>query len=232
MLERRPPKRPYRSSGEAFVGGDDTGNSLNVVVSVEDDLGNGTVGGEPSYYQRSILIILTSVRDVYGNILNEGEHCLLAKVLPAKAAGEGPKTESILSKDAQRLLFRLFLRRTDWLREGRLEYQDISSIRGAIDELHTEGLVECTMHSVDDVISILQLDELRELARNLGIKVTGKTVSLDECEGRMNEPVFNPFLREEPWWRASMRLEDLSNRDLPSSPTRAHRLVMRPMSGL
>lgn len=164
----------------------------------DNDLGGGTAGSEPSYYQRSILTILTSVREVYGNILDGEEHGLLAQILPVKSVGEGQRTGSILSEDAQRLLFRLFLRRTDWLREARLEYQDISSIRRAIDDLHTEGLVECTLRRAEDVISILQLDELRELARTLGIKATGKTVSLDQWGGRrMYKSFFNLFLRGE-----------------------------------
>lgn len=139
---------------------------------------------EPSYYQRSILAILTSVQDVYGNILEGEERSLLAKLhIGGEEAGAAA---TALSTDAQRLLFRLFLRRASWVREGRLEYRDIGSIRDAVGELGAEGLVDCTLRDAKDVVSVLQLDELRELARDLGLKVAGKAVFATEDPRTLN----------------------------------------------
>lgn len=89
-----------------------------------------------SYYQRSILAILNAIMDVYGNILDENE-TLLVDMLRKELDG-----------DAQRLFFRLYLRKGGWIRERQLEYRDIVEIGTALARLDSLGLLERTFHLI------------------------------------------------------------------------------------
>lgn len=194
-----------------------TGNDASTALPTEEDLA-AVAGAGQSYYQRSVLAILAAVQDVYGNILDGEERSLLAK-LPTGPAGKS------LSEDAQRLFFRLFLRKAGWLREARLEYRDIVSIRDAINELHAEGLVECALQTAEDVVSILQLDELRALARDLGVKATGQAVRSVGVKA-----LIAPFSgrRGRDWLKKSYVVKDPNSSDSHSPLCRASPLRMKP----
>jgi hypothetical protein len=83
-----------------------------------------------SYYQKSLLAILAAVEDAYGNILLEEELDLLARI-------------QRLEGDAQRMFFRLYLRKVGWFRVDKLEYKDIDNCPATISGLAEANLVEC-----------------------------------------------------------------------------------------
>ncbi|PJF16464.1 hypothetical protein PSACC_03710 [Paramicrosporidium saccamoebae] len=104
-----------------------------------------------SYYQKSLLAILTAVEDAYGNILLEEELGLVARI-------------QRLEGDAQRMFFRLYLRKIGWFRVDRLEYKDIGNCPTAVSVLAEANLVE-------QMLDILQLEELRSLAKSLRLQL-------------------------------------------------------------
>lgn len=93
-----------------------------------------------SYYQRSILTILNSVQAVYGNILSEEETKLLQTIVKE------------LPMDAQRLLFRIYLRKVGWIRRNKLEYQDIGDRDLSINVLIEKNILECILSKYRNVL--------------------------------------------------------------------------------
>lgn len=86
---------------------------------------------EDSYYQRSINTVLSSVKEVHRELLLEEEHAFIDQVLT-------------LTGFAQRLFYRLCLRKPLWLQVKKLVYSDIESIDEGLAELTEKGLCEGT----------------------------------------------------------------------------------------
>lgn len=138
-------------------------------------MADGAAPGAPSYYQRSICAVLHSVAGSYGNIL-------LAEELATLHAIQS------LSPDPQRLLLRLLLRKPGWLRLQKLEYRDIADREAALALLKDAGLVRGSeraaggAHPLDapegvgELLAMLQVDELRALAKAVQVKSTAKSV--------------------------------------------------------
>lgn len=83
----------------------------------------------PSYYQKSINTILSSILDVHGEILIDEEQRLIDRILQ-------------LENEAQRLFYRLFLRKPGWIQAKKLAYSDILSIESAMQMLCTACLCQ------------------------------------------------------------------------------------------
>jgi Fanconi-associated nuclease 1 len=114
-----------------------------------------------SYYQQSILEILKAVQEGYSNILVEEEQRLLKDIKQ-------------LSGDAQRLFFRLYLRRATWFRVTKLDYKDVSDCDDAVSVLERAGLVECNVTEPEEILKILQLDEIKTMAKGFQVKGRNK----------------------------------------------------------
>jgi len=82
-----------------------------------------------SYYQRSINTILETIIEIHGNILDDDEHSLLQRLLS-------------LDPDAQKLFYRLFLRKEGWIRARKLDYKEIKCIKSACGLLRSANLAE------------------------------------------------------------------------------------------
>lgn len=74
--------------------------------------GEGDASRSIANYQESLWSILEAVREAHANVLVEDEVALLRAV----EAASGP---------SQRLLFRLYGRKNDWLRLEKLDYEDV-----------------------------------------------------------------------------------------------------------
>lgn len=129
-----------------------------------------------SYYQRSLLAILMSVREAYHSIFLEEEDCLL-------------KSLEALPTDAQRLFFRLYLRKTGWHRVEKLDYKDIESKTAAMEKLIELGLLDTTPSEPEEMLDILQLEELKSLAKSLHVKPssTREQLKLDILASRKSK---------------------------------------------
>jgi hypothetical protein len=90
---------------------------------------------EDTYYQRSINTILSSVQEVHRELLLEEEHAFIEQVLNLRGF-------------AQRLFYRLCLRKPVWLQVKKLVYSDIDSIDEGLDELTEKGLCEGTVSTL------------------------------------------------------------------------------------
>lgn len=123
-----------------------------------------------SYYQKSINAILASVEEVYGNILLADELALMRKI-------EG------LDSDAQRLFYRLFLRKASWFRMARLEYKDIECIQTSAAVLRETGLCEVGSTAVGDYLDQLFLDELKDYCKRHRLTTSGmsKRQQFSDC---------------------------------------------------
>lgn len=85
--------------------------------------------------------------------------------------------------DPKHLFVRLFLRNQKyWQRQSKLDgrYREIKDLESAIRQLSTTGLLmdQDAMHDPGEAIALLTVDELKVLARSIGIleKMSGKQV--------------------------------------------------------
>lgn len=123
----------------------------------------------PSYYQRAFISIVSSVIEVYHEILNQDELEILKKLV------------NDLTVAGQRLFIRLFLRKVGWQRLGKLVYEDIASVKEASDELSSKQL--CVLESDDlcDYLEMLTMPELRSVASSkLFLKISNCSAQRDE----------------------------------------------------
>ncbi len=113
-----------------------------------------------SYYQRAFLGILESVLDVYLPILATEEASIYSKVL------------NEMEFYPQRLLVRFFLRKSGWLREGKLEYDDIVDVPGCLKKLHEDEFIERDSFVLNDYVDLLTIPELKTLVNRLGRSIS------------------------------------------------------------
>jgi len=112
-----------------------------------------------SYYQRAFGSIVSSVLDVYAGILSGDERRVLEQL------------NNDLAADAQRLFIRLYLRKSGWIRQDKLTYDDIKGIDAALEELIAKELVFLNSESIFDYVELLTLPELKKIIGRLQAKL-------------------------------------------------------------
>lgn len=107
-----------------------------------------------SYYQRAFNTILSTVIEVYHQILSPDELKVLNLINDTDKLGTS----------AKKLFIRLILRRAAWHRVNKMVYEDIPDVLGAARELDARKLCTLDSDSSADYLELLTLPELKQLA--------------------------------------------------------------------
>ena len=158
--------KSVNKNNERIILKSDINEEIILIESEEDNDGTGIYdSSKPSYYQRAFIAIISSVIEVYDEILSSEEISILNRILHE------------LSISAQRLFIRLIMRKFGWHRINKLVYDDIPLVKKAIDELCNKDL--CTVNSQDpsEYLELLTQLELKSIANNLFINLKSSSVA-------------------------------------------------------
>ena len=104
----------------------------------------------PDYYANLLLLICTDVLDLYGDILNKEE-------------AEFGKVVSSMGADCRRLLARLCTRKNQVLRQKTLNYQEIESLKDAIQEISDQALVSFECGDTSQILNAFAASEIKAI---------------------------------------------------------------------